>query len=706
MRLLLLGLLGCTNDKAPGDSSATPAEPAACAADLRYTAQGEPDAVYVAGSFNDWDFRETPMRKDGDAWVVSLDLPAGAHAYKFVEQVTAAAGAEELACDAANPRFQCDEGYTWDPTCPLGGASCNSLLVVEDCAAPAIRLDSLDVDVETGAYTLVARAPEGATLIVDGESSTVDEYVTQSGTLGPGRHTIRIEAEGADPLHIPLWIASEPLESGLLYYAFVDRFANGDTSIDTSEGATAASGEYLGGDFAGVEDKLDYLAEMGVSAIWLTNPQDNAEGAWDGSCGDTFTGYHGYWPDQVSAIEEHFGGEEGLRSLVDAAHARGMRVLVDWVGNHVHEDHPYATEHPEWFTDPSLCVDADNWNDIPETCWFASYLPDVRYYDPEPLARMVDDAVALAKAWDVDGFRVDAVKHMPHSVFANLRAGLDEEVEHGVGDFYLVGETFTGDRDYIASFVNERELDGQFDFALYYAILQAFARDEIGLSDGDASLEAAYDASRASFAGMRMSTFLGNHDVERFVTHASGEVASTWGDGACGGDGALRTPATPPDTSEPYRRLALAWTFLLTTEGLPLVYYGDEVGLPGFADPDNRQRMRFDEELSADEAAVLAHVRALGQARRAHPALRDGATVQWWSNEAGFWAYARVSDGDAALVLLNRSDTSRTVTNGLAFAGLAEGMYQDVSTGETFASAGDSLTVEVPAYGARVLVPM
>ncbi|MFZ5482555.1 MAG: alpha-amylase family glycosyl hydrolase [Myxococcota bacterium] len=708
MRLALWWLAACGGDEAPDDTRGTSDAPAACVTTFRYTARGEADAVYVAGTFNDWDFARTPMRLDGDTWVAEVELEPGAWPYKLVEQLTAAAGDESWTCDPAGALFQCDEGYTWDPTCPLGGASCNSMVVVEDCAAPAVTLVSLEADTDTGDVSLVAELSGDvaeAVATLDGE--TLEGWdgarFSWSGTLTPGRHVLRVTADDADPLHVPLWIATDPPESGLLYYAFVDRFANGDPSLDASEGATAGSGEYLGGDFAGVEGKLDWLAEMGVSAIWLTNPQENAEGAWDGSCDDTFTGYHGYWPDHPAAIEAHFGGEAALRSLVDAAHARGMRVYVDWVGNHVHEDHPYAAEHPEWFNPASLCVDADNWNDIPETCWFASYLPDVRYYDPEPLARMVDDAVALAKAWDVDGFRVDAVKHMPHSVYANLRASVDAELEHGVGDFYLVGETFTGDRDYIARYVNDRELDGQFDFALYYAVLQAFARDEIGLSDGDASLEAAHDASRAAFAGKRMSTFLGNHDVERFVTHANGEIDSPWGDGACGDDGALRTPATPPDTSDPYRRLMLAWTFLLTTEGLPLVYYGDEIGLPGFADPDNRQAMRF-EDLSADEEAVLALVRALGQARRAHPALWRGDTAQWWSNEAGFWAYARVAEGDAALVLLNRDASARTVTNGLAFAGLTQGVYQDVSTGETFPSDGDSLTVEVPGTGSRVLV--
>jgi glycosidase len=202
-----------------------------------------------------------------------------------------------------------------------------------------------------------------------------------------------------------------------------------------------------------------------------------------------------------------------------------------------------------------------------------------------------------------------------------------------------------------------------------------------------------------------MGTFLGNHDVARFIAQASGEISSLYGDSACGDDGALRTPDTAPEWDEPYRRLMLAWTFLLTNEGLPLVYYGDEIGLPGYNDPDNRQPMRFGDDLSVNEQRVLDHVRALGQGRLAHPALSTGTRTAWWSNEAGFLAYARVTDDDAALVLINRDASDRTVSNGVAFAGLPEGRYVDLLTGDTFDTSGDSLTVDVPALDSRVLVP-
>ncbi len=687
----------------------------ACPTTFTYTPRGDADQVFVAGAFNDWLSTATPLTANGDGtWSATLELAPGAYPYKFVE-ADYTAGTEAWACDPAAGLAQCDEGYSWDPSCPLNGGSCNSLVVVEDCSLPTLSIASVDVDRDADTVTIEVVATgdiESATATLDGaavEAWDGERFRYTSDTLSDGRHTLRFDVtdrfgRAAEQLYVPFWLDDRDWSSGLMYYVFVDRFANADTSRDVSEGTSADSTDYLGGDWQGVIDKLDYLDELGVTVIWLTAPQDNAEGAWDGSCETSYSGYHGYWPDDTFGVEEHFGDEATLRMLVDEAHARGMRVLTDWVGNHVHVDHPYYAEHPEWFNDPALCGDANNWNDIPETCWFDSFLPDVRYYDTEPLVRLVDDAVAFAKDYGIDGYRVDAVKHMPHSVFFNFATRAREEFEH-VEDFYTVGETYSGDRGLILSYVGEDELDGQFDFPVYWAIVAAFAREEIGLSNGDGSLQDTFADSEASFAGHLMSTFLGNHDVARFIPQATGEIASLYGDSACGEDGSLRTPDTAPGWSEPYQRLMLAWTFLLTSEGLPLVYYGDEIGLPGFNDPDNRQMMRFGDDLSADEAMVLAHVQALGQARREHPALSSGERVEWWGSEAGFYAYARTSADDAVLVLLNRDAAERTVQNGLAFAGLPTGRYRDVLTGDTFESVGDSLTVNVPALGSRVLVP-
>jgi glycosidase len=181
-------------------------------------------------------------------------------------------------------------------------------------------------------------------------------------------------------------------------------------------------------------------------------------------------------------------------------------------------------------------------------------------------------------------------------------------------------------------------------------------------------------------------------------------VTNLYGDGACGGDGNLKPSDLPPGWGEPNQRLALAFAFLFTTEGQPLVYYGDEIGLPGFADPDNRQPMRF-ESLSDDESRVRQTVARLAGARAEHPAFYRGTRVEWWDNEPDLWAYARVDGDDAMLAILNRADSSRVVQNGVDWAGLPRGTYVDVLDGSEWSTMDDILAVEVPALAARVLVP-
>lgn len=719
-----LVLLACKDDPTPdtpdsvGGWDTEVPEAESCPTTFTYTAQSAAEGVAVAGSFNGWSTATDPLAEvSPGVWSATLDLPPGTYTYKLVEQTGAQGRNEEWACDPEAAYAQCDAGYTWNnPGCGLGEASCNSLVVVPNCNRPQTAFTALTLDRSAGSV----RASVGFTPAVDGAAldalevwvdgalhsrPDTPEEITITG-LAPGRHTVRVKArdtEGraAEELHLPVWTDDRSWQSGLMYFVFVDRFADGDPGNNSPEGTTDPTTDYHGGDWQGVLDRLDYLDALGVTALWLTAPWDNPGGAWGDKCGANFSGYHGYWPAHPTALEEHFGDEALLRQLIAEAHARGMRVLVDWVANHVHEEHPYAAES-DWFNSLLICQ-GDVWNTAPEVCWFDSFLPDIRYYEPDPLVQLVDDAVTFAKDYDLDGFRVDAVKHMPHSVYFNLQSRVRAELEHrhagGDEEFYTVGETFSGDRGLIGSYVNEHELDAQFDFGLYWAILAAFARDELSLT----ALEDTFDDSRAAYDPALMSTFLGNHDVERFITHANGEVSSLYGDGTCGGDGRLRAPASPPGGWEPYHRLMLAWTWLLTHSGLPLIYYGDEIGLEGFADPDNRHDMRFDSALSAQEQAVLAHVQALGQARLAHPALSLGQRTRWWEEDEVL-AWALVAEGDAALVVVNRSASDRTLVNSLGFAGLGEGTYTDLFTGEHFTSAGGSLSVNVPARGSRVLL--
>jgi glycosidase len=718
-------------------ASAPPTGPLAdCTTTFTYTAQGTPSVVAIAGSFNDWDPEADPMTDQGNGtWTIDLDLAPGPYTYKFVEiQQQAFEDLEQWVCDPSAELISCDPGYKepwatdWAHDCTLGNNTCNSLIVVPECTRPTLSVDTVDVNVGAGTLRVEVSATAGGAPLAEGTALLDDEPVAGAfdgerfvvdTTVTPGRHTLRFtvtDTEGfvSDEAYVPVWSDGADDDAAVIYFAFVDRLANGDPSLDVSEGATASGGGYEGGDVQGLIDLLPYLDDMGVTMLWLSNLQGNTEGAWDGDCGQTYAGYHAYWPDAAREPEEHFGNEALIEQLVDEAHARGMRVIMDWVANHVHETHPYAIEHPEWFNDDGVCKDSvdgqQNWDRIPESCAFAPYIPDLDYSQPEVMTTMIDDALWWATTYELDGFRVDAVKHMPHAVTYNLQSLVKSRLEHeGSGldtDFYTVGETFDS-YDRIKAYIGDDQLDAQFDFDLYYSIRNAFLRPETGELGG---LWQSWETSKAVYGDAPMSTFLGNHDVLRFIS----DGAEGWVD-PCQDGQIAHAPA--PTEPWPYESLRLGWTFLFTMPGRPLVYYGDELGMPGRNDPDNRQPLWWHagdhagvdsveamaSKLQSEQAATLRHVAALGRARADHPALYSGSWQEWW-NEYDVYAVARHSGSDHALVLLNRSFDGRQLDNGLSFAGLPEGTYTDVLTGQTYGSSGDVLSVDVPARGSRVLV--
>ena len=754
LAVLLLPAMGCGSETPiPDNDTAAPgSEAGRCPVTFTHTPANPEgvDGVAVAGTFNAWGTDDTQMTQDSSgAWSVTVDLPPGAYGYRIVEQVDwTYDGANIELCDPAAELIYCDDGYKepwetdWRHDCSTAAeTACSSFVRVPDCTVPAVDLSTLEIDRTAGSLSLDATATPGlgrATLAswqatLDG--SPVDLEVAGDNRsasfsaegLSTGRHTFQLavtDDSGAESevLHVPFWTdasGDDAWRQGSIYFAFVDRFANGDESLDRDEGTSTEIGGYMGGDFQGVLDLLPYLDELGVKTLWLSNPQDNAEGAWAGQCEQTYAGYHAYWPDEPRSVEEHFGSEELLHQIIEEAHRRGMRVIMDWVANHVHSDHPYATENgDDWFNGQALCEDG-NWDRIPEECWFAPYLPDIDYTNPEALDVMVEDALWWAKTFNLDGFRVDAVKHMPHSVAWNLEARVRRELEHrhagGDEQFWTVGETFDS-YERINAYIHDGDsllgLDGQFDFDLYYTTQSVFG----SMQDDLSQLEQGINRAAEAYGDALMSSFLDNHDVVRFVTEATEGYQ-----GACGDDG-IRNAQLAWDPGV-YHRMRLAWTFLFTQRPVPLVYYGGEIGMPGYADPDNRQPLWWyadtnaettvesvASQLDADRAALVRHVAKLGQARQAHPALYRGTTTEWWRapfDAPTLWAYARVdeSTGDEVLVILNRSDNYQTLENSLAYAGLTPGAtYEDVLSGETFTATGDALSVGVARMESRVLV--
>ncbi len=483
----------------------------------------------------------------------------------------------------------------------------------------------------------------------------------------------------------------------VMYFVMIDRFANGDTANDAPINGVEYPGQYQGGDFIGLKQKIDdgYFDDLGINTLWLTSPIDNADNANPGSDGHAYSGYHGYWPADLDKAESKLGTEAELEAVVAAAHAHGIQVLIDYVMNHVHAQSPTYQQHPDWFWPNDnghggncVCGAGCSWDTDRLRCWFDPFLPDFNFQNSDARRYSVENAIAWAKRIGIDGFRLDAVKHIETSWLTDLRARISAEVAWDQ-KFYMVGETFDGNRDLIKSYVNpDTMLDGQFDFPLRGQILSNILR-----RDGSMNDLAGFLGSNDNFYGQGsvMSTFIGNHDVPRAVHLAEDQPLFGAWDG--GKDRAWSNKPGQPQSANPYERLSVAYALLMTSPGIPMIYYGDEYGMAGAGDPDNRHSMQWSGYTTA-QTKLHDRIAALAKMRAAHPATRHGQRTQLGVDQ-DVLVYKMVDQGDAVFVALNRGDGTQQAV------GLPTGDYTDAITGEAVRApvnlAPRSSVVLVPA---------
>ena len=348
---------------------------------------------------------------------------------------------------------------------------------------------------------------------------------------------------------------------------------------------------------------------------------------------------------------------------MDTAHAKGIKILFDYAMNHVHDSSPTFKDHPEWFWPldyngkQCTCGGGCDWNDSYEQkrCWFTPYLPDWNFTVPAARAASVDNAMKWINDTGIDGFRLDAVKHIETAWISELRARVTKEIEpKSKQHFYMVGETFeSGNRELVRSYVDPSLLDGQFDFPLRAVVVEKLLRRTGSMFDLDGFL-----ASNDDFYPGVMSTFLGNHDIARIINTALDDPWDAWAAADKGAGNWQNTPQLP-SYKAPFERMAVAFTFLMTTKGIPLIYYGDEIGLPGAGDPDNRRFMQW-AGYNENQLFLRGELEKLGQIRKAHPALYRGVrkTVSVTQDTYG---YVMTDGADVVAIALNRGDTTAAV---------------------------------------------
>ena len=414
-----------------------------------------------------------------------------------------------------------------------------------------------------------------------------------------------------------------------------------------------------------------------------------------------YSGYHGYWPAKLDPLapESCFGTAAELHGLIDAAHAKGLKILFDYAMVHVHASSQTFVDHPDWFWPNQkdghdcICGGGCSWDTDFKRCWFADYLPHWNYQNQAARDFSVDNAIQWAKEYRIDGFRLDAIKHVEDAWLTDLRTRLTNEVvplSDPPQRFYLVGETFNwDDQGYLKSFVSpSTRLDGQFDFPARKNIVQTILMRQGSMND----LQGFYD-NNDYFYGVSavMSPFLGNHDIGRVIHMA--EDTPRWDIYSSGDKTDGWSPDTPPQPTadSAYERLATAFSVLLTNRGAPLIYYGDEIGLAGAGDPGNRKFMKWD-GVTGQMETLRTKVKALLAARAAHPSLRRGRRASL-DVQNDLWVYEMSTTGDDVVVAINRGDNQGTSSS------LPGGNYT-----ELLAGGNASGTITLPPRSARIYV--
>ena len=438
----------------------------------------------------------------------------------------------------------------------------------------------------------------------------------------------------------------------IFYQIFPDRFRNGDPRNEPP--GTRPWGELptrestFGGDLWGVLEKLDYLEDLGVTALYLT-PVFLAPTN------------HKYDTQDYFQVDPAFGGNEALRALAAALHARGMRLLLDGVFNHCGERHPFfqdvlnrgrASPYWDWFT-----IWGDRVVREPEpnyACWAGvPSMPEWNHKNSEVREYLLSVVRHWLEEYRIDGWRLDTVEYLPPDFVREVYRATKEVRP----DAYVLGEVM----GMAASWFKFGALDGVMNYRLRDGLVAFFARGEWS---AETFCHHIY-AVRRSYPpenNFTMYNLVSSHDVPRFLSLCQGEA----------------------------RRLTLAYAFLFTYVGAPAIYYGDEIGLTGGEDPDCRRCFPWKE--AHWDREILEDLRRLARIRHGSLALRRGDFLLVEAKDQ-FLSFLRSWEGEEVCVALNAGERGQTL------ALPSPGPWRDLATEEAVRGG----KVSVPPLGFRLL---
>jgi cyclomaltodextrinase / maltogenic alpha-amylase / neopullulanase len=665
-------------------------------------------SVQLSGEFNGWTPSRTPLKLENGIWSASIPLNPGRYQYQLVRD-----GGGGL--DPANPDSVSNN---------LGGF--NSVIkagLIDRSLLPLIYTTD-DEEVEN-AFTVEWSVKPDQFFILWQNILLDDTYLEQEDdeleisipgeAAGFERSFIRVYSYNdkglSNTIMVPLTngkvvmkadeLNRSDKEAKIIYNIFVDRFYNGNPGNDDpidDPSLVLPKADYFGGDIAGITKiiKEGYFKDLGINTLWISPVVLNPKGAY-GQWMDPktkFSAYHGYWPVSFTQIDPRMGTPEEFKELIREAHANGLNVLLDFVAHHVHKLHPYYIEHPNWTTSlylPDGTMNTEKWDEYRLTTWFDVFLPTLDLQQPEVTEMLSDSAVWWIKEYDLDGFRHDATKHIPEIFWRTLTQKLKQQVVQKEGrEIYQIGETYGGP-ELIAGYIGNGMLEGQFDFNVYDAAIGAFAREADPFTNLDNTLQTSFD-----FYGNNnlMGYITGNQDRARFISYAGGDLQFSENAKAAG----WKRDIGVGDTIG-YRKLSMLTAFNMTIPGLPVIYYGDEIGIPGGNDPDSRRQMKF-EDLSPLEHATKEKASKLIQIRKKNLALIYGnfATLRVTDKT---YVYARQYFDNSVIVLFNKSDKPQQIQ--VALPAWISGAAMNAEFNNDFEIKENTLTIMLPPWSFEIL---
>ncbi|MET0625672.1 MAG: alpha-amylase family glycosyl hydrolase [Pyrinomonadaceae bacterium] len=535
-----------------------------------------------------------------------------------------------------------------------------------------------------------------------------------SPTARPGDYEL-LFTKGTGVTKIPFRI-NQPLDPAthfrgvtaddVIYLIMPDRFSDGDRTNNAPADSSPEANDrrnpraWHGGDLRGVIDRLPYLKDLGVTALWLTPWHDNWNGVnrcdkqW---CPNTY--YHGYHAVDYYAVEDRFGTLETLRELVEKSHALGIKVIQDQVANHVGAQHPWVKDPPlpDWFHgtleshvrnpfrgDLLLSPHAPDAARRPTLDgWFSDDLPDMNQEQPEVARYEIQNSLWWVGVTGIDGIRQDTVQYMPRFFIRDLNVALDRQYP----SMWMVGEAWNEDPVHTSFFIGghtgwdgiDTKMDAVFDFPAWDVSRKVFTGQIPA-----AALRHVLRADSLYPDPSRLVTMANNHDTRRFMSLEGATL-----------EGAM-----------------LHLAYVLTIRGTPQIYAGEEIAMEGGDDPDNRRdfpggfagdaRNAFTKAgRTPSEQRMFEWTRDLLRLRREHAALRRGAQLDLHFDDDSY-AYARRDGGETIVVALNRAAAPKEMTVPASYLDARDGARLEplLKGTDRPAAAAGSLKLTVPARSA------